>query len=134
MTNVDPTSTNGAISVNHSNNEILARNNKSAGLPVETRVTHRFTKRVAGGFRAAGVFAFTCMVAGTVPAQVVQRSSAVRTMAEAVSFATTHPGKSPNSAAPNPNSNQYGELSALWWQWIYSIPAATNPNLANGVV
>jgi hypothetical protein len=24
--------------------------------------------------------------------------------------------------------NTYGELSARWWQWLLSIPAATNPN------
>lgn len=41
---------------------------------------------------------------------------------------------SPKSQAPNPNANQYGELSAGWWQWIWSIPAATNPNLQDGVV
>jgi hypothetical protein len=134
MTNVNHTSTNGAISVTNSNNGIPAPNNKSAGLPVEARVTYSFTKRVAGGFLAAGVFAFTCMVAGPLPAQVVQRPSAVRAMTEAVYFAGTQPGKSPNSAAPNANSNQFGELSALWWEWIYSFPAAINPNLTNGVV
>jgi hypothetical protein len=32
---------------------------------------------------------------------------------------------------PNSNSygNTYGEWSARWWQWVLSIPEATNPNL-----
>jgi hypothetical protein len=29
----------------------------------------------------------------------------------------------------NPYGNTYGEWSARWWQWLLSIPAATNPNL-----
>src|ERR1700737_919909 len=37
-----------------------------------------------------------------------------------------------------PNSvefgNTYGEWSARWWQWLVSIPAATNPNLTSGTV
>jgi len=134
VTNVKHTSTNGAISVINSNNGIPAPDNKSAGLPVEARVRHSFTKRVAGGFLAAGFFVFTCMVAGPLQAQVVQRPSAVRAKTEAVYFAGTEPGKSPNSAAANANANQFGELSALWWEWIYSFPAATNPNLAQGAV
>jgi hypothetical protein len=36
------------------------------------------------------------------------------------------------------NSNafgrSYGEWSAAWWQWLLSIPNATNPNLATGTV
>ena len=28
----------------------------------------------------------------------------------------------------------YGEWSARWWQWLLSIPAAVNPNLAQGEV
>ena len=35
-----------------------------------------------------------------------------------------------------PNSHAFGrsyaEWSAAWWQWLLSIPAASNPNLANG--
>jgi|SRR5215831_1792855 len=38
-----------------------------------------------------------------------------------------------NSQTVQPNSvefgNTYGEWSARWWQWLVSIPAATNPNL-----
>ena len=38
-----------------------------------------------------------------------------------------------NSQVVQPNSiefeNTYGEWSARWWQWLVSIPAATNPNL-----
>ena len=49
------------------------------------------------------------------------------------SWATNQSGTRPNST-PNPNANQYGELSAVWWQWIYSFPASTNPNLATGAV
>ena len=32
---------------------------------------------------------------------------------------------------PNSNefANTYGEWSARWWQWLMSIPKATNPNL-----
>jgi hypothetical protein len=30
--------------------------------------------------------------------------------------------------------NTYGEWSARWWQWLVSIPAATNPNLTSGIV
>jgi hypothetical protein len=29
----------------------------------------------------------------------------------------------------NPYGNTYGEWSARWWQWTFSIPAATNPLL-----
>src|SRR5262249_7983648 len=29
----------------------------------------------------------------------------------------------------NTFGNTYGEWSAQWWQWVLSIPAATNPNL-----
>jgi hypothetical protein len=29
----------------------------------------------------------------------------------------------------NTNGNNYGDLTARWWQWILSIPAANNPNL-----
>lgn len=29
----------------------------------------------------------------------------------------------------NAYGNTYGEWSARWWQWLLSIPAATNPNL-----
>jgi hypothetical protein len=60
-------------------------------------------------------------------------AAAVLALTEAVSFATQL-GQASKSAVPNPNSNQYGELSALWWQWVYSIPGATNPNLTQGVV
>jgi hypothetical protein len=28
----------------------------------------------------------------------------------------------------NAYGNTYGEWSARWWQWLLSIPAATNPN------
>ncbi len=38
-----------------------------------------------------------------------------------------------NSQVVQPNTdefgNSYGEWSARWWQWLVSIPAATNPNL-----
>src|SRR5713226_46785 len=134
MTNVNNTNNNGAGSVNNTNNEAATRSNNSTGLAVKSRATHRFTNRVAGCFPAFGVLAFTCMVAGPLPAQVAQRPSAVRAMTEAVYFATAQPGKSPNTAAPNPNSNQFGALSASWWQWIYSFPAATNPNFTQGSV
>ena len=91
-----------------------------------------FSNRIAVGLAAAGVFAFTCMIARPLSAQVIQRPSAVRAMTEAV-FAT-QPGRWVNPAAPNQNSNQFGELSAVWWQWIYAFPAAVNPNLSNGAV
>jgi hypothetical protein len=62
-------------------------------------------------------------------------AAAVLALTQAVSFATVQLGESPKSAVPNPNSNQFGELSAIWWQWIYSIPATTNPNFTTqGVV
>jgi hypothetical protein len=57
----------------------------------------------------------------------------VAALAQNVSFAGVQLGAAPKST-PNPNSNQYGELSAVWWQWIYSFPAAMNPNLATGPV
>lgn len=35
----------------------------------------------------------------------------------------------------NPSfSNSYGDWAARWWQWIFSIPAKTNPNLFVGTV
>jgi len=40
-----------------------------------------------------------------------------------VSAASVEPIDSPKYGAT------YGELSARWWQWLLSIPAATNPNL-----
>jgi len=61
-------------------------------------------------------------------------AAAVLALTQAMSFAGAQLGQSPKSANPNPNSNQYGELSAVWWQWIWSIPAATNPNLQTGTV
>jgi hypothetical protein len=43
-----------------------------------------------------------------------------------------------NSQVVLPNTeevgNSYGEWSARWWQWLVSIPAATNPNLTSGPV
>jgi hypothetical protein len=43
-----------------------------------------------------------------------------------------------NSQVVQPNSNEfgntYGEWSARWWQWLVSIPAATNPNITSGKV
>jgi hypothetical protein len=43
-----------------------------------------------------------------------------------------------NSQVVPPDSvefgNTYGEWSARWWQWLVSIPAATNPNLTSGMV
>jgi hypothetical protein len=43
-----------------------------------------------------------------------------------------------NSQVVQPNAiefgNSYGEWSARWWQWLVSIPAATNPNLTSGAV
>ena len=37
----------------------------------------------------------------------------------------------PGILPPNskPHGNSYAEWSARWWQWLVSIPAATNPNL-----
>jgi hypothetical protein len=61
------------------------------------------------------------------------KAAAVLVFTQSVSFAT-NPSGTPKAGAPNSNANQFGELSALWWQWIYSFPAATNPNLQNGVV
>jgi hypothetical protein len=61
-------------------------------------------------------------------------SVAVVLITHTVCFASTQSGKPPQSPGPNPNANQFNELSALWWQWIFSIPTAANPNLADGVV
>jgi hypothetical protein len=33
------------------------------------------------------------------------------------------------SVNANAYGNTYGEWSARWWQWLLSIPMATNPNL-----
>ena len=38
-----------------------------------------------------------------------------------------NPGVVPPSV--NEFGNPYGEWTARWWQWLLSIPAATNPNL-----
>lgn len=35
----------------------------------------------------------------------------------------------PTVAAVDTYGASYGELSARWWQWLLSLPAATNPNL-----
>src|SRR5438105_7459590 len=39
----------------------------------------------------------------------------------------------PNPGVHPPNSKPYGltydQWSARWWQWIFSIPSAVNPNL-----
>ena len=80
--------------------------------------TRSFSNRIAGWFPAAGVLAFTSMIAGLL-------------LTPATSYATTHLGASTKSAAPAPNSNQYGDLSAVWWQWILSFPVASNPNFMN---
>lgn len=38
-------------------------------------------------------------------------------------------------AIPNAsNGNGYGEWGARWWQWLFSIPAKVNPNVAAGAV
>lgn len=52
------------------------------------------------------------------------------------SIKVSQPGK---STAPNSNANQLGELSAAWWQWIWSFKVGTdqnftNPNFQNGPV
>lgn len=43
-----------------------------------------------------------------------------------------------NSQVVQPNTEEFGtsysEWSARWWQWLVSIPAAQNPNLASGAV
>jgi hypothetical protein len=43
-----------------------------------------------------------------------------------------------NSQVVQPNTDEFGasysEWSARWWQWLVSIPAAQNPNLASGAV
>ena len=43
-----------------------------------------------------------------------------------------NPGVVPPSV--NEFGNPYGEWTARWWQWLLSIPATTNPNLASGSV
>jgi hypothetical protein len=42
----------------------------------------------------------------------------------------------PGVIPPDSNEfgNPYGEWSARWWQWLLSIPEATNPNLTTGNV
>jgi hypothetical protein len=42
----------------------------------------------------------------------------------------------PGVVPPDSNEfgNPYGEWSARWWQWLLSIPEATNPNLTTGTV
>jgi hypothetical protein len=49
----------------------------------------------------------------------------------------SEPGQFPSQVVqPNTDEfgNSYGEWSARWWQWLVSIPAATNPNLSSGAV
>jgi hypothetical protein len=38
-------------------------------------------------------------------------------------------GNGPNPGRVVPLNPQYADLSARWWQWIFSQPASTNPNL-----
>ena len=44
---------------------------------------------------------------------------------------TTLPAQAQGNPNPGvvPNNTQYRTLSAKWWQWAISIPAATNPLL-----
>src|ERR1044071_5055625 len=49
-------------------------------------------------------------------------------------FGSSQPGHPGKAAAPTPNANQFGELSAAWWQWIFSFPVTTNPNFSSGSV
>jgi len=44
---------------------------------------------------------------------------------------STHPAQAQGNPNPGviPNNTQYRTLSAKWWQWVISIPAATNPLL-----
>jgi hypothetical protein len=82
----------------------------------------RFSNRIAGWFAAAGVIALGFTIAGPLLTPPVS-SAAVRS----------------GASAPHPNANQFGELSAVWWQWIFSFPAGPpsariNPNLQNGSV
>jgi hypothetical protein len=78
-----------------------------------TNMTYRFSNRIIG-----------CLLAAATALALTQT----------VSFASRQLGQAPKSNSPSPNSNQFGELSALWWQWIYSFPADTNPNLKTGNV
>jgi hypothetical protein len=67
------------------------------------------------------------------------RRSAIATLAVAVCVGlmiaartlVAQAGSNPNPQVFPPNSNPYGntygEWSARWWQWTFSIPAATNP-------
>ena len=55
------------------------------------------------------------MMAGTIP------------VAQADDDNSTNAGVIPRDS--NAYGNTYGEWSARWWQWVLSIPAATNPNL-----
>src|SRR5260370_17142534 len=49
----------------------------------------------------------------------------------AADFALADELGNPGVVPPDSNEfgNPYGEWSARWWQWLLSIPEATNPNL-----
>lgn len=49
-------------------------------------------------------------------------------------FGSVQSGQAGKSTQPNPNANQFGELSGVWWQWIFSFPSSTSPNFSNGLV
>src|SRR3954447_4981681 len=76
-------------------------------------MTYRFSNRVTG-----------CLLTAAV----------VLALAQGRSFASAPVGQSPKSASPNPNANQFNELSAVWWQWIFSFTGTSNPNYMNGAV
>jgi hypothetical protein len=52
---------------------------------------------------------------------------AVLTAPISAEAANENPGVLPVNS--NPHGHSYGEWSAAWWQWVYSIPTAVNPLL-----
>jgi hypothetical protein len=46
-----------------------------------------------------------------------------------LAYQTGAPTTASSAAAPQVIGNTLGEWSAAWWQWAFSIPAATNPLL-----
>jgi len=45
----------------------------------------------------------------------------------AIAFAQDNPNPRVLPIHSSPFGNTYGEWSARWWQWLFSVPAATNP-------
>lgn len=55
-------------------------------------------------------------------------------LAQAVPPMIGEAGAQPTAVPNQSYGASYGEWGARWWQWLFSFPAASNPNLEQGVV